>query len=237
MKRAAGVPEFLDGHLDDSATLRGNLRDLKRMNRLTGGAGLSRRAIAFLAPPPDPITVLDVGTGAADIPVALLADAGREGRKVKVTATDSRDEVLTAARAVTPGLDTIDGLELAAADGRKLPYSDNSFDVAHSSLVLHHLDPTDAVAFLRELSRVARRGIVVNDLSRRPITFLGAWLMSHAFTANRFSRHDAPLSARRAYTLTEVHALLYRAGLRPTYLTRGIVGHRWAIVAVPVESR
>jgi ubiquinone/menaquinone biosynthesis C-methylase UbiE len=236
MKRLAAVPEFLDGHLDDPATLRGNLRDLKRMNRLTGGTGLSRRALAFLAPPPDPITVLDVGTGAADIPVALITDASREDRRVKVTATDSRDEVLAAARAVTPGLDEIGGLELAVADGRRLPYSDNTFDVVHSSLVLHHLDPTDAVTFLRELSRVARRGIVVNDLSRRPITFLGAWLMSHAFTANRFSRHDAPLSARRAYTLTEVHALLFRAGLRPTYLTWGIVGHRFAIVAVPLES-
>ena len=82
MKRVEGVPEFLDGHLEDAATLRGNLRDLKRVNRLTGGAGLSRRAIAFLAPPPDPLTVLDVGTGAADIPVALLAEAGREGRQV-----------------------------------------------------------------------------------------------------------------------------------------------------------
>ena len=237
MKRAEGVPEFLDGHLGDPATLRGNLRDLKRVNRLAGGAGLSRRAIAFLAPPPDPLTVLDIGTGAADIPVALLAEAGRAGRQVRVTATDSREEVLAAARAVTPGLDEIDGLTLEVADGRKLPYSDNTFDVVHSSMVLHHVDPTEAVAFLREMSRVARRGIVVNDLSRLPITFLGAWLMSHALTANRFSRHDAPLSARRAYTLSEVHALLYRAGLRPTYETRGIVGHRWAIVAIPLESR
>jgi ubiquinone/menaquinone biosynthesis C-methylase UbiE len=237
MKRVTGVPELLDGHLEDAATLRGNLRDLKRVNRLTGGAGLSRRAIAFLAPPPDPLTVLDVGTGAADIPVALVSDDGREGRKVRVTATDSRDEVLTAAREVTPGLDEIEGLTLGVADGRKLPYSDNAFDVAHSSMVLHHLDPSDAVAFLQELSRVARRGIVVNDLSRKPITFIGAWLMSHAFTANRFSRHDAPLSARRAYTPSEVHALLHQAGLRPTYETRGIVGHRWAIVAVARESR
>ena len=237
MKRVEGVPEFLDGHLEDADTLRGNLRDLKRVNRLTGGAGLSRRAIAFLAPGPDPLTVLDVGTGAADIPVVLLAEAGREGRQVSVTATDSREEVLAAARAATPGLDEIPGLKLEVADGRKLPYSDDTFDVVHSSMVLHHVDPTEAVAFLREMSRVARRGIVVNDLSRRPITFIGAWLMSHAFTANRFSRHDAPLSARRAYTLTEVYALLFRAGLRPTYETSGIVGHRWAIVAVPLESR
>ena len=51
------------------------------------------------------------------------------------------------------------------ADGRSLPYSDASFDVAHASLVLHHLEPADVVALLREMNRVSRRGIVVNDLA------------------------------------------------------------------------
>jgi hypothetical protein len=85
---------------------------------------------------------------------------------------------------------------------------------------------------MRELARVARRGIVVNDLSRRRVTVLGSWLLSRAFTRNAYSRHDAPLSARRAYTLTEAQALLAEAGLRQVYLTKGIFGHRWAIAAV-----
>ena len=232
MKRVTGVPELLDGVLDDPSTLRGNLRDLQRANRLTGGTALSRRAIAFLVPPPAPLTVLDVGTGAADIPRALLADGRRHGRQVEVTATDSREEVLAAARALTPDLDQTDGLTLSIADGRGLPFPDGAFDVGHASLVLHHIEPGDAVAFLRELARVSRRGIVVNDLSRRPITLIGAWLLSHAVTTNRYSRHDAPLSARRAYTVSEARSLMARAGLQPVYLTRAIMGHRWAMAAV-----
>ncbi|HET9497404.1 MAG TPA: methyltransferase domain-containing protein [Candidatus Limnocylindria bacterium] len=230
MKRDAGV-ELLDGALNDPAVLRDNLRDMGRANRLTGGTVLSLRAIAALAPRDGALSILDVGTGGADIPVALLADP-RFRSRVTVIATDSRPEVLDAARAARPGLDRINGLRLEVADGRALPYADGTFDVAHASLVLHHVEPTDAARFLRELARVARRGVVVNDLSRRPITVLGAWLLSRACTHNRYSRHDAPLSARRAYTFDEAMTFVLAAGLRPVYSTEFVFGHRWAIAAV-----
>ncbi|HEY7524894.1 MAG TPA: methyltransferase domain-containing protein [Candidatus Limnocylindrales bacterium] len=232
MKRLADAPELLDGDLDDPRTLRDNLRDLRRANRLTGGVALTRRALDALAPEGTAVTLLDVGTGGADIPIALLAAARRRGRRLAVTATDSRPEVLEAALAARPAVDRLAGLTLEVADGRALPYPDRAFDVAHASLVVHHLEPPDAIALLGELRRVSRRGVIVNDLSRRPITLLGAWLLSRLFTRNRYSRYDAPLSARRAYTLVEMRALLLHAGLRPVYETSGIVGHRYAIAAV-----
>ena len=114
-----------------------------------------------------------------------------------------------------------------------MPYANGSFDVAHASLVLHHLDEDEAVAFLRELARVARRGIVVNDLSRGRLSIWGAWTLAHVATRNRFTRHDAPLSSRRAYTPVEAVTLLTRADLRPVFEARGMVGHRWVIAAVP----
>jgi ubiquinone/menaquinone biosynthesis C-methylase UbiE len=234
MRRLAGVAEFLDGPLEDPGALRDNLRDLRRANRLTGGGALSRRAIEALAPPPAAVTVLDVGTGGADIPLALLAHARNRDQSLAITAVDSRPEILEAARAIRPELDRVERLTLDVADGRALPYPDASYDVAHASLVLHHLEPAEAVAFLRELARVSRLGVVVNDLSRRRITLIGAWLLSRAFTRNRYSRHDAPLSARRAYTLREAIGLLAEAGLRPISVTHGVFGHRWAIAAVRV---
>lgn len=232
MRRQAGAAELLDGHLDDPATLRDNLRDLARANRLTGGARLSVRAVSVLAGGLDELSVLDVGTGAADIPIALLTDARARGRRLAVTATDSRAEVIEAARAARTGLDSVEGLTLEVADGLALPYADASFDVAHASLVLHHLEPDEAVVLLREMARVTRRGVVVNDLARRRHTLLGAWLLSRACTRNRFSRHDAPLSARRAYTRPEAIELLARAGLRPVFDVDILIGHRWAIAAV-----
>jgi SAM-dependent methyltransferase len=230
MDRLAGVPELLDGPLDDRAALIANLRDLARINRLTGGTRLSVRAIAALG---DPATILDVGTGGADIPMTLLARARSRpaARGLTITATDSRPEVLDAARAARPAVDRTAGLELAVADGRGLPYPDAAFDVAHASLVIHHLEPDEAVAFLRELRRVARDGIVVNDLVRGRLAWIGAWLLVHAFARSRFTRHDGPLSVRRGYTRVELGDLLARAGLTPTATVVGVAGHRVAIAA------
>src|SRR2546423_4894070 len=210
MNRLAGAAELLDGPLDDRATLAGNLRDLRRMNRASGGIGVTSRALDALVGEGgdggEAISLLDVGTGGADIPLALIDDWRRRRRRLEVTATDERAEVVDGARASDPRIDATPRLTLAVADGRSLPYPDASFDVAHASLVLHHLEPADVVALLREMNRVSRRGIVVNDLARGRLSWVGAWLLSHLATLNRYSRHDAPLSVRRAYTLVEGHA-------------------------------
>jgi ubiquinone/menaquinone biosynthesis C-methylase UbiE len=231
MDRLAEGVELLDGPLDDPATLAGNLRDLRRINRLLGGIRLSRHAIERLAPGWTELDLLDVGTGAADIPTALLADARRRGRRLRVTAVDSRPEVLDAARRARPGLERVLGLSLATADGLRLDWPDGAFEIAHCSLVLHHLEPPDAIALAREMARVARRGIVVNDLARGRLHWLGAKALTTVLTRNAFTRHDGPMSVRRAYTRAEVRALLAAADLRPVADIGGLAGHRFAIAA------
>ena len=237
MRRLAATPELLDGPLDDVAALRGNLRDLRRVNRFLGGAYLSRIAVDLLLDgQTGSRSLLDVGTGAADIPVALLDAAALRGRDLRVVALDVREEILEAARTLDPGLADRRDLQLAASDGRSLPYPDRAFDVVHSSLVVHHLEPRDAIAFLREARRVARTGVVVNDLLRGRPQLAGAWLLTRLTTRNHYTRHDAPLSVRRAYTRVELKALLAAAGLRPVAELVGPFRHRVAYAAVPIPT-
>jgi ubiquinone/menaquinone biosynthesis C-methylase UbiE len=233
MERLATTAELMDGPLDDPVALAANLRDLRRINRLLGGIDLSRRALAALVGENnESLTMLDIGTGAADIPAALIADADRQGAQLRITAIDARPEMLETAVANEPRLSALAGLRLGVGDGRSLADPDRSFDIAHASLVLHHLEPAEAVAFLREMRRVAARGVIVNDLVRSRPGWLGAWLIGHLFTRSRFTRHDAPLSVRRAYTRAELEALLRAAGLRPVATIRGLFGHRLAIAAI-----
>ena len=145
--------------------------------------------------------------------------------------------MLSTAVALDPVLATIPSLRLRVGDGRRLADPDGTYDVAHSSLVLHHLEPEEAVAFLRELGRVAQRGVIVNDLVRNRLGWLGAWLIGHLLTRSRYTRNDAPLSVRRAYTKAELNALLAAAGLRPMATIRGPFGHRYAIAAIRTAGR
>jgi ubiquinone/menaquinone biosynthesis C-methylase UbiE len=243
MHRLERASEHLDGPLTDPDVLRGNLRDLRRINRILGGVGLSRRACEALlgwtdrgdvagdvAGASPPLRLLDVGTGGADIPTALI-EAWRQRRPIRVTGLDSRSEVLRAALAERPALRGVPELTLVEGDGRALPFEDAAFDIAHASLLLHHLEPLDVTALLREMARVSSVGIVVNDLARGRLAWLGAWLLVHVATSNPFTRHDGPLSVRRAYSLPEARRLVEAAGLRIVHEEVGFLGHRFAIAA------
>ena len=231
MERLADAVELLDGPLDDPVALAGNLRDLRRINRWLGGVALTTAAIDALALDRAELRLLDVGTGGADIPLALLRSADARGQRLSVVGIDSRPEILAAAVLANPATLTRDRLELHLGDGRALPYPDRSFDVAHASLVLHHLGPETALMLLREMARVARLGVVINDLERSRLGWIGAWLLGHLLTGNRYTRHDAPLSVRRAYRANEMIDLLLAAGLTPVRTFRTLLGQRYAIAA------
>jgi len=219
--------EYLDRPGHAPSLLDGNLDDLRRINRWLGGYVLTLWGIAYVlegCAREVEVTVVDVGTGGADGAEAIVAWGCRRGWRVRVLAGDVSPEILQLAkRQVGPGVD------LAVMDGRCLPLADASVDVAVCSLLLHHLPPDGAVALLREMRRVARRGVVVNDLVRSRLGYLGALAIGWLWTRNPLTRHDGPLSVRRSYTPTEMADLASRAGLgRPRF--RGFPGYRIAMV-------
>lgn len=224
-----------------------NLEDLARVNRWLGGAALSRRALLRLARQPRPggsvslaaewrsrpLRLLDVGTGAGDIPAHLLDWAERHGRWLEIEAVDSRPEVVALARVRLAGRP---GIVLSVADARALPHPDGAFDVAHASLLLHHLEPDEARRALAELRRVARHGVIVNDLDRSRRAYLGARLLGRLCAHGRWAELDGPLSVRRAYRAPEVARLAAEAGLVEVGRAVGYLGHRYAIAFQPAAG-
>jgi ubiquinone/menaquinone biosynthesis C-methylase UbiE len=240
MQRLSHGVELLDGPLDDPRVVDHNLVDLSHVNRWLGGFALTRKALERLLATRQgdehaaaELRILDVGTGGADIPVALLDWGRRRGVPITVDAIDERSEMIESARRLRGDRA---GLHLGVGDARQLPYPDATFDVAHMSLVLHHLEPDEAERALAEMARVSRVGVIVNDLDRNPLAWLGAWLLGHVFTPRRFSRHDAPLSVRRAYRPAEVRAMAARVGLRQHVQATGFVGHRYALGFVKTSA-
>lgn len=201
--------ELLDGRELHALELRRNLGEMAMLNRLPGGVASSVSAVVRLLEPGS--AVLDVGTGFADF-------AHRLRRRIRspIVLADVDAEVLEVARGNVAGMDDVTLLE---ADVRALPLQEGAVGVAHSSLLLHHLDPPEAVAALAEMRRVARNGVVVNDLRRSRLAYAMTAVPILALARARSTRHDGLLSARRAHTVDELDDLAAEAGMRPVART------------------
>lgn len=219
LARRIEAAELLDAPEHDPRELAGNLRDIRLVNRLGGGSATVLRHLPGLVaavPLGQPVTILDLATGSGDIPRAVAAWAARHGRAVEITASDASEAILAEAKrllAETPGV------TFARLDARDVPRPDRSFDIVLCSLALHHFAPNEAVQVLREMNRLARIGLVVNDIRRSPVGYVTARVASRVATRNRLTRHDMPLSVRRAYTPDELRALCAAAGIASARVT------------------
>jgi ubiquinone/menaquinone biosynthesis C-methylase UbiE len=178
------------------------------------------------------VTVLDVGTGGGDIPRALVRWARRVGRSIRVFALDRDGETLRAAALRMAGYPEI---TLIRGDALALPVQPRSVDVAISALVLHHLPPAEAAVSLAEMDRAARRGLVANDLFRSRLVHAVVWLTTRLLARNRMTRHDGPMSVRRAYTLREVESLARRADLVDVRVHRYVWAFRLCAVRTTTQ--
>jgi ubiquinone/menaquinone biosynthesis C-methylase UbiE len=215
--------EILDGENYDSDELAENFRDIRRVNRLLGGTSAILRFLPGLfesLPANQPTTILDLATGIGDIPVAIVQWAKRHDRQVHIVASDSSSEILALAQKETAAHMEI---SIARYDARAVPLPDRQFDIVLCSLSLHHFAPDDATQVLREMRRLARTGVVVNDLYRSRAGYVAAWAAARLTTRNRLTRNDAPLSVLRAYTPDELGALLHQAGFTSPSITK----HFW----------
>jgi SAM-dependent methyltransferase len=207
----------------DPVELAGNLRDIRRVNRLLGGTSVVLCHLPRLlrsSSDTHPATILDLATGSADIPVAVARWAKCHGIPITIIASDFSEQMVNLAQEQIRGLRDI---TLAQFDARAVPLPDKSVDVVLCSLSLHHFSPDDAVQVLREMNRLARRGFIVNDLRRSRLGYVAASIAARLTTRNRLTRNDAPLSVRRAYTPLELAALLDHAGIRGATISK----HPW----------
>jgi hypothetical protein len=197
------------------------LRFLRLLNARLGGSGalLSHFKTWSRRWPKDrPITLLDVATGSADIPVQAVRWARRAGFDLRVTAIDAHPTTLDLAREHVAACGLQDAITLVHADALRLTdlYAPRSFDYAHSSLFLHHLSDIHALTVLRIMDRLARAGVVWNDLVRSRTALAGAWLCTLGMP--RHVRHDAIVSVRAGFTRSEAMNMAARVDIeRPVY--------------------
>ena len=198
MRRLLGDPH---GYADDHSG--GHITAPRRYEHLAAVAFLGRRravfdrlvALAEIAPGE---RVLDLGCGPGYLTRRAAAATGRGGQAVGI---DPSAGVVAYARRVAPAQ-----CLFHVAEGHRIPEPDESFDVAVSSLAVHHIDPARRADTFAEIFRLLRPGgrLLVADF-RPPRGGVANRLIGvvagHAMQHNRVQVHAESIRAA-GFTIT-----------------------------------
>lgn len=182
-----------------------------RVNRYLGGIRVVLKHLEDYSKkwkPGQTIRILDVGTGGSDIPAAIVRWAERRKIKIHVVALDidSRALVFGKSKNSIPGLSWVQG------SCEALPFPDKSFDYVLSSMFFHHLSPAMILKCLKTCDRIAKRGIIINDLYRSRRAYV-LFDLATLFIPSPVFRHDGLLSIRRAFRKEDLLQMIADSGL------------------------
>lgn len=197
MKRFV-IPELLDDDLGTPEEIRDSLLDLRGINRKFGGFAGIRHLVESVARKyqKHSLALLDVAGGTGDV-VSNVAEELAGEVQLRATILD---------RALSHMNGTREKFTRVAGDALSLPFASGSFDVISCNLFLHHLEPEQIAVFFNEALRVARLAVIASDLRRNRFHWIAAHIGKLKYRS-RLTRHDAPVSIRRAYTITEALAM------------------------------
>ena len=217
--------EWLDEDRGTPEEIRAALHSITLVNHRFGGvrlhARLLRQALARASREHRP-HILEVASGRADVLQAALLRLRGLAEAMPDLAPHSAPDV------TAPDVTLLDASAVHLPDPRAwpatlppprviegnaldLPLSDASVDIVSCCLFLHHLEPEQVMRFLAEAQRVARVAVIINDLERTALHYRLAQL-NRTIDRSRISRHDGPVSVRRAYTCRELAHMLQNTG-------------------------
>jgi SAM-dependent methyltransferase len=205
-------PEIIDQPGLDKQQHQHALRGLARINWVSGSAGILWPALRRLAREKQgqPLRVLDIATGAGDVPIRLFQRAKRIGLPLKFAGADISPTALAHARErARLGRAAIEFFSLDALH-EPLP---GDYDVITSSLFLHHLETAQATDMLRRMGQAARTMVLVNDLVRSRLGYWAAWVGTRVLSSSSIVHVDGPRSVAGAFTIPEALHMAEEAAL------------------------
>lgn len=219
LKRRLDARELLDSGAATAEELSDALDFLSVSNAFLGGWSVMRERLEVWSKAWDKrriVTMLDVGTGAADLPIRVL-NWGRQRRfNIKIIGIDADEKIIDLARERNDGEES---LTLLHSDLRTFASMGGRFDYVLGSLFLHHLPPAELEESLKHCDSLASKGMLFGDLRRCAAAYAGVRALT--CMSGRVARNDGPLSVRRAFLPEELESAAHNAGLSYLRVRRG----------------
>ena len=193
------------------------LSELKIINKFLGGISTTISALSyFIQSKKDELKILDIGSGSSD----NLLSAKNKYPDLYILSIDKNLRALSNFKNQTKKINS---------DAFELPFKNNSCDIIHTALFLHHFTEEQIQILINEFLRVSKKGIIINDLQRSVFALLGIKLLTILFSKSEMVKNDGPLSVKRGFTKAELVKLFEDAGVQ-NFFIKWKWAFRWMVV-------
>ena len=205
----ATATEFLDRPDCDPALAAASYRFMETVNCYFGGIRTVRRFLAAETAGRHagaPLRILDIGSGSCDIPLAVSRWARANGIPLHFTCLEMAGHAVDIARQQLARAGD-PAVQLLQADALTHQPAE-PYDYAMASMCFHHFSNAQILTLLQKLRGFVINSVLINDLRRSRLASLAARLLLAGTGAPAGVRHDALLSIRRGFKISELSTLL-----------------------------
>lgn len=195
--------EIMDDFTLAGKALRVNLDILASINKWLGGNQVSLDGIKKLIknfPKDNELVIVDLGCGNGDMLRRVSRLGEKLGYKFKLIGIDANQDSIQYATLLSLGVKNITYRQMNIFSDE---FKELEYDIALSTLFLHHLNDKEILEKVNLLSGQARIGIVVNDLHRNKLAYFLFNIISF-FINNKIIRNDGLVSILRGFKKREL---------------------------------
>ncbi|NRB59635.1 MAG: methyltransferase domain-containing protein [Winogradskyella sp.] len=224
----SNATEIMDDFSIKGELLRDTLDKLGKINKWLGGNNVTINGVEQLLKDQDKsktYTIIDLGCGHGDM-LRLVADFGRkQGFKFKLIGIDANEDAVAYAQELSN--------DYAALSFQKLDifseeFKDLKYDIALSTLFLHHFKENEIEHMLKQLASNANIGIVINDLHRSTLAY-GLFKLLGLFISNDMIVQDGLTSILRSFKRNELESHSDQLQLKSQIHWKWAFRYQWLI--------
>jgi 2-polyprenyl-3-methyl-5-hydroxy-6-metoxy-1,4-benzoquinol methylase len=221
-------PELMDDFSMKGDVLRDTLDKLGTINKWLGGNTITLNGITSLLkgqPKDKTYTIVDLGCGHGDM-LRLIADFGKKNNyQFELIGIDANSDAINYATELSSNYEMISfrSMDIFSEDFAQLHY-----DIALSTLFLHHFDEEHIFKLLQTLSETARLGIVINDLHRSELAY-GLFKCMGLFIKNPMVVQDGLTSILKAFKREDLEFFTYQLKLNSQIHWKWAFRYQWLI--------
>ena len=198
--------EIMDDWQGDSKELECVLKDINRVNRILGGNSITVNAVIRLIKehPKESYTILDMGCAEGNMLRELAMAARKQDINLNLIGIDLNGDALALARNASVDFPeiTFQQKDILSAD-----FSELGCDIVMTTLTMHHFQNSEILNFVKQFTRLASIGVVINDLHRSALAYYLFKGFSLIFIKTKVAKIDGLTSIRKGFLKSDLMGL------------------------------